>query len=156
MSISTELALPGNDKQLDARGTGSAPFVAATATAAVASVAAGLAHYSALGHHLPEDMVSAVAFTLLGAAQIIWPALLKTRDRWVLVTGIALSVASVAAWVVSRTVGLPIGHHAGEAEPVGLLDAGTAVAELVVVVAAVYLLRRRRDATFAASPPVEP
>ncbi|MCL1870367.1 MAG: hypothetical protein FWF90_08155 [Promicromonosporaceae bacterium] len=125
---------------------------ALTLTAAVASLAAGLAHYAAIGLHLPDEVVAAVLFTIVGGAQIIWPTLLGSGRRWVLLAGIVINGASVVAWTLSRTVGLALGHES-EVEPVGLLDAGCTLAELVVVVAAVVLLRRRLARTPAPGGP---
>lgn len=130
------------------------PLGAVAMTAAVGSLAAGLIHYAATGLHLPDETAAAVLFTVVGGAQMVWPALLRTGKTWVLVAGIVLNAASVIGWAASRTVGLPIGHHAGTVEPVGLLDTGSAVAGFVVVIAATVLLRRSaHGASDPAGPP---
>lgn len=109
--------------------------------AGVASVIAGFAHYGAAAQHLPEQGLAALMFTLIGAFQLVWPALPGRGRRWVAIAAVAVNSAAVLAWLLTRTVALPFGHHAGEVQPVGLLDAGAAAAELVVIVAAGVLLR---------------
>ena len=113
--------------------------------AAVASAAAGLLHYVATAMHLPDEVIAAVLFTLIGLVQIIWPSLLREPRRWVLVAGIVVNALAFAAWLVSRTLGAPIGHHAGEVEHVGLIDGVCVLAELVVIVTTVIALRHRPD-----------
>lgn len=132
----------------EATGTRPDP-VAAAATgflvlAGTASAIAGLAHYAAAAQHLPGQTWAALLFTLIGAFQLVWPALPGYRHgaRRVLLAGIVVHAAALLGWLLTRTVALPFGHHAGEVQPVGVLDAGTALAELVVVVAAVAALRR--------------
>jgi len=111
--------------------------------ASAASVVAGTLHYAAAAGHRPEWTLAAVLFTLVGAFQIVWPAALRTVARvWVLFAGAAVNATVVALWVLSRTAGLPIGHHAGSAESVGALDAASSIAEVAVVITVVLTLRR--------------
>ncbi|WP_425956591.1 hypothetical protein [Xylanimonas sp. McL0601] len=150
-TISVEVLETDESRNVTVAQAGTEPLAAVAATtlgpvaaiAAVASVAAGLAHYAATGLHLPDELIEAILFTLLGGAQIVWPTLLRNGRRWVLVAGIVINALTVIGWAVSRTVGLPFGDDAGTVEPVGLLDVGSVLAELVVVTAAVVLLRRR-------------
>jgi hypothetical protein len=121
------------------------PLGAAGITAAVASLVAGLAHYAASGTHLPAETVAAVLFTVVGGFQLVWPALLRPHRRSVLLAGLAVNAAAVVMWALSRTVGLPFGHHAGAAQQVGLLDAAAVAAEVVVVVAGIALLRHHQQ-----------
>ena len=44
---------------------------------------------------------------------------LERPARWL---AVAVSVACLSAWIVSRTVGLPVGPGAGVAEPLGVAD----------------------------------
>jgi hypothetical protein len=119
------------------------PPGAALITAGVASLIAGLTHYAATGTHLPGETTAAVLFTVIGGFQIVWPALLGSIGlRPAALTGIAVNAVAVTVWALSRTTGLPFGHHAGTAQQVGLLDAAAVLAELVVVAAAVVTLRR--------------
>jgi hypothetical protein len=84
---------------------------------------------------------------MIAAFQLGWPALLALRpSRGALVFGAILSAAFVLLWVVSRTVGIPMGPHPWVAEPVGVADTIAAVAEGVVVIAAACLLLARRSA----------
>lgn len=136
---------------LDARSPQSAdpsltarePFTTPAIVAGAASVVAGLTHYAATADHLPEWPLAAVLFTLAGAFQIVWPVALRTGSRSrVLIAGVAVNTGLVAGWALSRSVGLPIGHHAGVPESVGALDAVSVMAELVVIVVAIRALYR--------------
>jgi len=62
--------------------------------------------------------------------------------RWWLAVGAAGNLAVVATWVVSRTVGLPLGDYAGITLPVGFPDALAAALEAVIVAGAAVLMIR--------------
>lgn len=62
--------------------------------------------------------------------------------RWWLALGAAGNLVVVATWVVSRTVGLPLGDYAGIALPVGFPDALATALEAVIVAGATALLVR--------------
>jgi hypothetical protein len=127
----------------DASLTVREPFTTHAIVAGAASVVAGIAHYAATADHLPEWPLAAVLFTLAGAFQIVWPVALRTGGRSrVLIAGVAVNTGVVAAWALSRSIGLPIGHHAGAPESVGALDAVAVMAELVVIVGAIRALYR--------------
>ena len=69
------------------------------------------------------------------------------RPAWLATAGV--SAASVAAWAVSRTVGLPFGSHEGVAEPVALVDgvaAALALAAVAISVARIVRPAPRPDA----------
>ena len=103
---------------------------------ATASIAAGLIHATVVAHHLEESAILGVAFVSTAIFQISWAAPVSVRlDRRVLDVGAAVNGAVVAAWIVSRTVGLPFGPHAWLAEPVGAVDATATLLELLIVIA---------------------
>ena len=63
------------------------------------------------------------AFALVGAAQLALALIVTSApSRRVLLGVVALSAASIAAWAVSRTVGLPFGEHAGDPEAIAAVD----------------------------------
>jgi hypothetical protein len=109
----------------------------------VASTLLGAAaiHAAQAPSHLAEWWVAGVTFVglaaaqaLLGAAAAVW------SDRWVWQLAQALSLAAIGLWVVSRTVGLPIGAEAGLPEPVGRADLAATGLEAATVLAASLLL----------------
>lgn len=112
--------------------------------AAGTSVAAGLLHYAAAAGHRAEWTLAAVLFTLVGVFQIVWAAWLCTEPRArVLIVGVSVNAVALAVWALSRTTGIPIGHHAGVAEPVGPLDAACVLAEAVLLGTVLLALRKK-------------
>lgn len=115
---------------------------APTAVVGLGLVVAGGVHALAAPEHLQADAVMGALFVWVALVQVSSAALL----RWMPSPGLASLVAGanlvfVAAWAMSRTVGLPFGPDAGEAEAVGALDAIAMAAELVVVAACSWLVR---------------
>ena len=74
-------------------------------------------------------------------------ALVGRRTRAALWAVVGVSAVALAAWALSRTVGLPVPSHAGEAEGVGTVDLAAAGLELVSLAAALVALRRPASAT---------
>jgi hypothetical protein len=112
------------------------------ALAAVLSAAAGAVHLGYAPHHLSEDWAHGWFFVLVGAAQIALAALVVARPRrWVWWSVVALNLAALATWAVSRTVGLPVGPEALRSEEVGTPDLVCAVLEgSLVLIATAQLL----------------
>ena len=101
---------------------------------AAASIAAGLIHATVVPHHLEESTILGAGFVATAIFQIVWAAPASVRlDARTLDVGVAVNGAVVAAWIASRTVGLPFGPHAWVAEPVGAVDATATVLELLIV-----------------------
>ncbi|NLV55014.1 MAG: hypothetical protein GXY13_05325, partial [Acidimicrobiales bacterium] len=123
----------------DRRPAGAAP--AAALVFAGASAAAGIVHLAMTPGHVAEWATEGRSFAVVGLAQLAVAALAIGRARrWVFVAGAVLNGAAAAAWAWSRLWGLPFGPAAGDAEPVGGLDALTAAAEVLAVVAAVVVV----------------
>jgi hypothetical protein len=64
--------------------------------------------------------------------------------RWLFVAGIAGNALSIAAWVITRTVGLLVGPSAAEVEPVGFGDVVSTIFEALIIVASLVVLLRAR------------
>lgn len=128
--------------RLDATGT------TARRIAAVTTAFAGAVHYAVVPEHRAVWWGSAVAFTLFGASQLCWGVLAwRAADRTLLALGFGGNVLVLAGWLVSRTVGLPFGPHAGAPESAGTADLAAVLAEAVAVTAittAIALSVRRR------------
>jgi hypothetical protein len=84
---------------------------------------AGVIHLVMVPSHIDEWMPEGVAFAIAGWLQIAAAAAVVTRPSRILNVAIILvSAGLIAAWAVSRTVGLPLGPHGGEAETMGFVD----------------------------------
>ncbi|MFM7616934.1 MAG: hypothetical protein ACKO72_05675 [Actinomycetes bacterium] len=109
-------------------------------SAALLSVAAAAIHFGAMGEHAGVSWSHGLFFAgaawceLVFAAWILWRP--TSRAAWF---GIALNAGVLAVWVVSRTVGIPIGSD-GEPETVGFIDTLASFIEVATIVACVGLL----------------
>ncbi|HEX4904327.1 MAG TPA: hypothetical protein VFU93_02665 [Acidimicrobiales bacterium] len=116
---------------------------ARTALAAV-SAAAALIHVAMGPGHLAEDAI--VGGGMIGATwlqlAVAWFALARPGRRVWLGT-IALNVALIGTWAVSRTSGLPFGAHEGEAESMTIVDLTTVALEVATLLLAARLLLLR-------------
>jgi hypothetical protein len=129
-----------------------APIERLALAAAVVSVGAGLIHLSVIPAHVDEYLPFGVLFGVAAALQIGWAEVVRRRpaDRRLLIAGVVLNVGIVAAWIASRTTGLPIGDEPGVPEAVGIKDLLATVDEIFVVLAASLALAR------TTSPPLLP
>ncbi len=102
---------------------------------------AGAIHLAMAPTHVGLDTAEGVGFLAAGWVQLALAAAVLVRpSKPVLLAVAGTSAAFLAVWVVSRTVGLPIGSHAGEAESVALVDGATAALEVAALLVAVALL----------------
>ena len=122
------------------------------AVVAAASFTAGAVHLAAADAHVAESSMFAAFFLVLGVAQAAWAVLvLGNRQRGIMATGAIGSAGVIVVWILSRTTGLPIGPHPGEAEPAGMGDTIASALQFVVLICAGgFALRtpiRRKPAT---------
>ena len=101
--------------------------------AVVSSTAAAGVHAAAGPGHFAEGPLVGGFFVVAALAQLAWAVLVLRRGlapglSW---AGVVGNLAVVALWVVTRTVGLPVGPV--EVEPVGAWDVAATVWELAVV-----------------------
>jgi hypothetical protein len=111
--------------------------------AEVASTLLGAAviHAAQAPSHLAEWWAAGVTFVGLAAAQaLLGGAAAVWTGRWVWQLAQAVSLATIGLWVLSRTVGLPVGPEAGLPEPVGRADLAAVGLETITVLAATLLL----------------
>ena len=107
------------------------------------SLAAGAVHLAMSPIHAPGSSTEAIGFAVVGWAQIVLAfALLVRPSREVLVGTILLNTAVIIGYIVSRTVGLPLGETPGVAEPVKTIDLMTTIFEAALVACAALLLAR--------------
>ncbi|MDQ1635716.1 MAG: hypothetical protein QOJ32_2525 [Frankiaceae bacterium] len=123
--------------------TGSRPSagLALRYVAAAASLGSAGIHFAVLPEHWLEWVGAGLFFGVVAWLQVGWAvALVQTRNRLVPALGALGQLGVVGVWVLSRTVGLPIGPQAGEAEPVAFIDVLSTVLEVTAAVCAGLLL----------------
>lgn len=108
------------------------------------SLGAALIHASVMVVHFREYWLFGLFFALVAPLQAGWAYLITRPDptRRVLTIGAAANLAIAVVWLVSRTVGIPFGPDALEAETVHAPDVIATLDELAIAALAVYLLRR--------------
>jgi hypothetical protein len=113
---------------------------------ALASLAAGAINIAAAATVGRDSAQNLAFFVVVAAAQLVWGAVALARaPRWWLALGALGNLVVVATWVVSRTVGLPVGEYAGITLPVGFPDSLATVLEALIVVGAAALLVQGRS-----------
>ena len=105
-------------------------------TAVACLFGAEVIHVLVINDHMTEWLPAGLFFLLLALLEgVLAVALITMPTRGIERFTIAVSLATVALWVVSRTVGLPVGPMAGEIEPVGVADLVSSALELATVAA---------------------
>jgi len=131
-SPSTGEARPGDD----APPAAEAPPVRSQTLVAVAtlSVAAGVIHAVAMIDHFSHYWLYGVFFLVVTYAQVLWGIWVYRHqpNRRVLVAGAAGSLAISAVWLVSRTVGVPIGPDTWNPERVGIMDVMATIDQIAI------------------------
>lgn len=111
--------------------------------AAVALVLLGAAaiHFIETPSHFEEDVLYGWFFIVMGSGQLAGAVVLLVKPvRWVLVSAALGNVATVFVWLITRTIGVPVGAEAGTREPVGIPDVIATTLELIAVAGAMFLL----------------
>jgi hypothetical protein len=102
--------------------------------------ASGLIHVGAGVDHFAELPAYTVAFAVVAAAQFAWAGLLMRKPtRIVLIWGAWLTASVIVVWILSRTVGSPLGSPPWRPEAVGVADLVETADELVTLIAALAL-----------------
>jgi hypothetical protein len=107
------------------------------------SAVAGLIHGKAFIDHVDHYWLFGVFFAVLTYAQVLWAMQLYRRpdDRRLFKAVAVMSLGTVAIWLVSRSVGLPIGPWAGRPETMGMPDVVASVDELFIAAIIGAMLR---------------
>lgn len=102
--------------------------------AAALSLSVGAVHFGYAPHHLADDWAHGWFFMVVAAYQCLFAVLIVARPRrWVWASAVLVNLAVIATWVVSRTVGLPVGPEALRAESFSAPDIVCASIEGVIV-----------------------
>jgi hypothetical protein len=105
--------------------------------------AAGVVHLVMVPQHAQDSTLDGVLFLLAGWAQLgLAVALLAWPRKVVLQASVLVNLACAAAWVVSRTAGLPWGASSGVKEAAGTVDQITTLFEAAAVILALAALIR--------------
>jgi hypothetical protein len=110
------------------------------------SAVAGIIHARAMVDHMSHYWLFGVFFGVLTYAQVLLAVQLyrDPRDtRWLMPAAVG-SLAVVGIWLVSRSVGLPIGPWAGRPEPFGISDVAASIDELLFAAVVFAMLRPDR------------
>lgn len=122
------------------------------------SIFAALVHGAVTEEHLAEWWLYGVAFILMGISQGLYGLALVLLPSWqpgaggpaelglaerqrFYVAGVLGNAAIIALYVLSRTVGVPLGPSAGEAEPVTGISLFSKALEVALVACLLALLR---------------
>ena len=122
------------------------------------SFAAGAIHAAAGPEHVKEWWVYGLFFYGSAVAQVGYGLLLVTQGiegwggwmavrRWVYLAGVWGNLAIIALWVVTRTIGVPVGPEAFEPEGLGPLDLSSKAIEIVLVILLLVLYVKDRRAS---------
>lgn len=110
---------------------------------AVLDLASAVIHAAVTGEHFNESGLFGAFFLVAAAAQLaaaVW--LVARRSQAAIVAIGAVNLGLVIIWVISRTVGVPVGPDPGVPEAIGAPDALSTAYEALIAVAAVAALAR--------------
>ena len=110
---------------------------------AAAAIGAGLIHLAYAPEHLREYRPLGVGFLAAGVLQVLWGLFIAVRHSVrALLLGSVFSLAFIGVYLVSRTVGLPLGPEAFHPEAFGAADLLCCALEVPVAFGALLLARR--------------
>lgn len=122
--------------------------------AAVSSALAGVIHAWFAPEHFEEWFGYGAFFVTVAAAQFIFAVLLLHRQptRRLLLAGVIGNALILMLYVLTRTLGIPIGPQAGEIEAFGMLDALATISEAILIAYLLLLVSRRDWSEVPSSP----
>jgi hypothetical protein len=108
---------------------------------ALAGAGAAGVHAVVMPDHFMESWLYGSFFLCAAIGQFAYSAWLLLRpSRELVIAGVAGNLSIVVLWLVTRTIGIPLGPAAGAVEKVGALDALAGVFELTTVIGGALLL----------------
>ncbi|MDQ3493026.1 MAG: hypothetical protein M3452_07180 [Chloroflexota bacterium] len=101
---------------------------------ATLSLSVGLIHAAVVGDHFVEDSIAGLSFVMVAVFQLAWAVMFARRPQPRLAAlGLLVNGLVVAAWLVTRTVGLPFGAHPGIPEPMATPDVLATIFEFLIL-----------------------
>lgn len=112
-------------------------------SAAGLSALAGAIHMWYAPEHFEEWVGYGLTFIISSTAQIIYALVLLARKptRSWLLAGILGNGFIILLYLVTRTLGIPVGPHVGHGEPYGIPDVLSKIAEMALIVCLIKLLK---------------
>ncbi|MEX1218011.1 MAG: hypothetical protein WEA11_05775 [Acidimicrobiales bacterium] len=108
---------------------------------AALSLSVGAIHIGYAPHHLTEDWAHGWFFLVVAAYQCLFALLIVARPRrWVWASAVAVNLLVIITWLITRTVGLPVGPEALRSESLSAPDIVCAAIEAVIVLIAAAAL----------------
>jgi hypothetical protein len=109
--------------------------------AALLILGAAAIHFAVVPEHLEEYLPFGLFFIVVGTVQVaIAAAVILRPSRRLFLAGLASSVGLAGLWLLSRTVGLPIGPHPGQPEDIGIPDLTCTALEVVSALVLLVLM----------------
>jgi hypothetical protein len=119
------------------------PTSAVMLSAAALSAASALIHAAVCRSHFQVSPLYGAFFAVAAGTQLAWSIIVATRTvSWTAPTGLLGNAALAMVWVVTRTIGLPVGPGAGVVERVGVLDVVSTVCEIGVAALCAVAIRQ--------------
>jgi hypothetical protein len=120
---------------------------------ALAGAAAAAVHFVVMPEHFEEATLYGVFFAAAATSQLLYSIMLLARpSRTLLAAGALGNAAIVVLWLVTRTIGIPLGPASGSVESFGILDVLASGFELVAAVGAIALICRTQPLARALRP----
>jgi hypothetical protein len=111
---------------------------------AALSLFAGYIHVAYVDSHLREWWAYGAFFIAAANLQVAFAALLvRWPRRWLPYAGIAMNLAIVAMYFITRTSGIPLGPHSRVVEDAGATDWLTTAAQVAIIVCLLAMLEGR-------------
>lgn len=115
--------------------------------AAIASLGAAVIHFAITPMHLHDWLPSGIFFAIVASFQLVWAFMAFTRPgSLVLAAGGLVNAGLAALWVMSRTVGPPVGPYAGQPEAVEAAGISVLLLQCYIVMGAGWAWSRQYQA----------
>jgi hypothetical protein len=126
---------------------------ASLVVAALGTAGAAAVHATIIRQHFHESWIYGSFFVVAVVAQVaVTIGLLVRPSRRFVGAVLVGSLAIIALWAVTRTLGVPLGPNAGSTEPVGGLDLLAGAFELLTVAGCAWSLWTPRPVSWQLSP----
>ena len=110
---------------------------------ALLSVEAALVHFAVIEQHFTVYWLYGAFFVAVGLFELVWALLvMAVPSRLLFWAGVVVNTMTIAAYVITRTIGLLIGPAAHETERIGFGDLTATAFEAVLVIGSLLLLFR--------------
>jgi hypothetical protein len=153
LAIAAAVLLPETLAGRGGRRESRAALRASVVVAALGTAGAGAVHATIVRQHFHEGFVYGSFFTVAVVAQALVTVWLLLRPSPQLLRAVlAGTLAIIALWAVTRTVGIPLGPERGDVESVGGLDLLAGSFELLTAIGCALALRAPRPTLWSLPP----